>query len=246
MVAEAAARAAGRHALDNRARRTEADKRSRHDVKLVLDRECQAVATRVLASCCPGHHIMGEEAGELSGGDGYQWVIDPIDGTVNFSRGLPYWCSSVAVQRDGRTLAGAVYAPVLDVCYTAVADGPARRNGEIIRVSDSAVLENAMVLVSSTAHAGDADERGRSLMRLMPAVGKVRILGAAALDLCLVASGEVDGLHHHLLSVWDYAAGALIVERAGGCFETGFSPDGVSWTLASNGRIHEQLAAAVE
>ena len=242
-VAEAAARAAGRHALDHLARRQEADARSRHDIKLVLDRECQAVATGVVEQRFPGHHVMGEEAGQLAGGAGYQWVIDPIDGTVNFSRGLPYWCSSVAVQQDGETVAGAVFAPELDTCYTATIGGPACRNGRPIRVSDASQLDHAMILVNSAGYSGPDDPRARALLHLLPAVGKVRILGAAALDLCLVAAGESDGLLEYGLSLWDYAAGALIVERAGGRFETRVPDHGCRLCLASNGRLHHALNA---
>ena len=127
--AVAAASAAGRHAYDNLSRRGSTLLNARHDVKLELDVECQRVAETVIRSRFPDHALLGEEDPEdrpedLASGR-LQWVIDPIDGTINFFHGLPHWCCSVAVRRGGDSLAGAVYAPVMDELYTATAAGPA-------------------------------------------------------------------------------------------------------------------------
>jgi len=118
----AAARGAGEHALSNEARRAEIVKKSSHDVKLALDIECQAKAEEVIRATYPSHLILGEEGGAFSDSKDPMWIIDPIDGTVNFMHGLPLWCSSVAVRVGGEVVAGAVYMPALQELFTATCE----------------------------------------------------------------------------------------------------------------------------
>ena len=136
-----AARRAGMHALTQRGRRHEATLVARHDVKLQLDVECQAVATETILASFPGHAVLGEEdtpeQTAASSASSHEWIIDPIDGTVNFFHGNPYWCCSVAVRSDGDMLAGCVYAPSMGLLYEGAADQPSRCNGEVICVSDT-------------------------------------------------------------------------------------------------------------
>ena len=212
----AAARAAGAHARTQEARRQATLQRTEHDVKLVLDHECQAVAQTVIHGAFPDHHFMGEEGGAAGDGSRPQWIVDPIDGTVNFTHGLPYWCSSVAVQMDGRTVAGAVYAPVLDRCYTASLACPASCNGRPIQVSSTADLAHALLLTGMERNFDQYPESTRVITAIVEKVQKIRLLGAAALDLCVVADGEADGFFESGLNLWDIAAGAFILERAGG------------------------------
>jgi myo-inositol-1(or 4)-monophosphatase len=244
--AEAAARAAGRHALDNAHRRDSVAQRFAHDVKLHLDLECQRVAEQVIRNAYPGHRVLGEEDGTLEEDGGALWIVDPIDGTVNFQHGLPLWCSSVAVRWKGEVVAGAVYLPAMNECFTASRCGPACCNGEAIRVSDTARLEDALVLTGLSKRVRE-NRAGADLVReVAQRVQKVRILGAAAVDICYVACGRADGYFESSIYLWDVAAGGLIATRAGGRAEVieQLSPVHCRY-LCTNGRIHEPLKNAV-
>jgi myo-inositol-1(or 4)-monophosphatase len=152
----------------------------------------------------------------------------------------------VAARRGGRTLAGAVYAPMMDELYTAAADGPARRNGEILRVSATERLEEAIVTAGFVKRADDRSVSMNMIEALCPRVQKLRVMGAAALDLCNVAGGRVDGYVESRIFLWDVAAGSLIVERAGGRWEVVQPLDTFSMRfVASNGRLHDDLRAIV-
>ena len=242
-----AAKEAGNHALRNISRRKEVLKTFQHDVKLVLDAECQAVAARVIQSAFPKHAILGEEdstaAGNSSGGKyEYQWVIDPIDGTVNFSHGLPNWCCSIAVRSNGVSVAGAVYLPVIQELYTAANDLPASRNGEEIHVSTVSNLSKAIVMTGIDKNEGTAAPPFEIFRRISVSTQKTRVMGAAAADLCQVASGRAEGYYESGIYIWDVAAAGLIVERAGGKAEIIGKQDSNRLSfLATNGRIHSSL-----
>jgi len=211
-----AARQAGRHALDQRHRRGDVHQRFAHDIKLKLDHECQETAMRVILGHFPGDSVLGEEWTTARGGDAPEWIVDPIDGTVNFFHGLSWWCSSVAVRHRGRVVAGAVYAPEVDQLFDAMADGPARLNGETIRIESRVGLADALVITGSEKELEPGALPLATAQRFAPHVQKIRILGAAAIDICQVASGAADLFVQHGLYLWDVAAAALIVERAGG------------------------------
>lgn len=242
-----AARAAGEHAVRNEARRGEAVGRTLHDVKLALDHECQRVAEEVIRGAYPRHHILGEEGGGRGDASQPLWIVDPIDGTVNFSHGLPYWCNSIAVQVDGRTVAAAVGAPVYRELYTARIDGPALCNDRPIRVSDTDDLARAMIL---TGLEKNFDQHSQSLevtRAISLSVQKLRLLGAAALDLCLVACGRADGFFESGLHLWDVAAAELIIQRAGGRAEVlcQLGPNKMRY-ISSNGVLHGALRGLLE
>ncbi len=240
----AASQAAGRHAVDNFSRRTETLEVGAHDVKLALDVECQGVAGGVVRREFPDHALLGEERGLREDGE-YRWVIDPIDGTVNFSHGVPYWGNSIAVQHHGRTVAGAVSLPMLGEIYAATIDGPATLNGAPVRVSDTADLAHSIVYTGMIETDGDDGVSMRVTTRLAKDVQKLRILGSAAAELCYVACGRGDGYVETTIHLWDLAAGALFVERAGGTCE--MLEDLGDYTmryLASNGRIHAAFRKA--
>lgn len=215
-VAVQAAEAAGRHALDHAERRKETHENFDHDVKLVLDIECQAVAEGIIRRAFPEHGILGEEGSRPVSDSPYEWIIDPIDGTMNFTHGLPYWCCSIAVRRENEVLAGAVYAPEHDRLYTATADGPALRNGNAIRASDTARLEEALLFTGISKHMeSDHGLHFGVFSRLVRGTRKARITGSAALDLCHVADGTGDTFYESGIYLWDYAAAGLIARRAG-------------------------------
>ncbi len=244
--AVAAARAGGTHALRHKRRQREVARRFAHDVKLVLDRECQTVAEGVIRRRFPRHGILGEEDRAATAPAEIRWVIDPIDGTVNFFHGLPLWCCSVAVQVRGETVAGAVFAPELEDCYTARIGRRARCNGRPIAVSATARIRDAVI---ATGIAKDPDLRAgtQALFRtLCRHAQKVRIMGSAALDICHVARGQTDGFFESGVFLWDVAAGMLIVRQAGGRAEIlKAGPRHRVDFLAGNGRIHAALRRLV-
>lgn len=183
-----------------------------HDVKLVMDIECQRIAESVIHKSFPEHAVLGEE-GSIVKEHAFEWIIDPIDGTANYTQGLPYWCCSIAARRDSEILAGCVFVPVLDECYTATADGPALCNGEPIRPADVTTLKKATFFTGLTK---DIDDRAVSFFgEAARAMQKVRIMGSAAIDVCHVACGRSDGYFEPGLYLWDIAAAGLIAERAG-------------------------------
>lgn len=207
-----AARTAGNHGLNNLHRREEIVESFDHDIKLVMDQECQRVAESVIHGHFPDHAILGEE-GSTVRDHAFEWIIDPIDGTANYTRGLPTWCCSIAVRRDNRVLAGCVFAPVLNECYSASIDSPALLNGELIHVSNVPTLGKAAFFTGLTK---DLDRRAVDFFADMaPRVSKIRVIGCAALDICHVACGRSDGYYEPGIYIWDVAAAGLIAGRAG-------------------------------
>ncbi len=247
-----AARRAGLHALGSRDRRRDANSIARHDVKLKLDVECQQRATESLLACFPDHRVLGEEddpAGAAAGAAGAacEWIVDPIDGTVNFFHGNPYWCCSVAVRRGGEVQAGCVYAPELDLLFEAALGGPALRNGRPIRVSDIDRLDRSNVHTGADKDAATSSEPFRFFNRIARLAQRPRICGAAALDICMVAAGAAEAFFEPGIFLWDIAAGDLVVRQAGGRGSVLRRRRGHHLAyLASNGLVHEALAAALE
>ncbi|HMO50932.1 MAG TPA: inositol monophosphatase family protein [Kiritimatiellia bacterium] len=211
--------AAGEHAVRHRPRHQEVHTRYAHDIKLALDHECQEVAVEAIRRHAPDAHVVGEEGTVASAGaDGVEWIVDPIDGTVNFFHGLTWWCSSVAVRVDGVIQAGAVYAPEAGLLFDADRFGPARLNERIVRGGGVERLADALAITGSEKELEPGVPPLHAAQTLAPHVQKIRILGAAAIDLCQVASGAADLFFQNGLYLWDIAAAGLIIERAGGCY----------------------------
>jgi myo-inositol-1(or 4)-monophosphatase len=216
--AEDAAKLAGDYALKNKKRRNETIKRFKHDVKLALDRECQKIVSREINKKFPSHHILGEEDEEHKiASDNSFWIIDPIDGTVNFSHGIPFWCCSVAYTYQGAIVAGAVYAPELKRLYSATIKSKAKCNGELLAISNTNNIEKTIVLTGLDKKEENWGGNFRRLKTLAIKTQKVRILGSAALDICFVASGLADCYFENYVYLWDVAAAGLILKQAGGC-----------------------------
>lgn len=242
-----AARRAAEHVLANLHRRNETLSHSRSDVKHVLDVEAQQAAEAAIRAIFPEHAILGEEdaAHASAPPDAYEWVIDPIDGTVNFFHGMPMWCTSVAVRRGGKTLAGCVYSPEMHRLYEASCETPALCNGRPICVSQTASTDRA--LIGTGADKWDLSAYAFRYMRAVAEIAqRPRILGAAALDICLVAEGATDAFFESGLYIWDVAAGSLILERAGGlCEILKTRPDGRLAFLGSNTLLHAAVKAKI-
>ena len=186
-------------------------------------------------------------------------MVDPIDGTVNFTYGIPHACVSIALQErtggkqnradqqveDYRTLVGVVYDPFLDELWTAVRGGRARLNGRIIRVSRRRALREAIVALGFAKHKTTLNKMLPYFNRLVPRVRKIRLLGAAALSMTWVAAGRMDAYKEYGVRLWDIAAGGLIVECAGGEFwRAPVDNDYTYQIVASNGLLRRALESA--
>jgi myo-inositol-1(or 4)-monophosphatase len=250
-----AARAGGQHAMSNLHRRQEYKETFAHDIKLALDIECQRVAEEAITTTYPDHLFLGEEDLSLGRTDGeqpapkdaVQWISDPIDGTVNFSHGLPLWCCSVAARIGEEIVAGAVFIPEMDQLYSATIDGPACCNAERIQVSQTASLDRAMVMTGMDKHMDPAIKPYELFSRIADNTQKARIVGSAAVDLCWVAAGGADGYFERGIYIWDIAAAGLIVRRAGGLttkIESMDEPYRMAWA-ASTPLIHDALCELV-
>jgi myo-inositol-1(or 4)-monophosphatase len=245
------AKKTGAHALENWKRRDEIKQISQHDVKLQLDVECQEVAEASILEQFPEHGFLGEESTTHASRDTlhasrnpeYVWVVDPIDGTVNFSHGYIIWCTSIAVQYNGKTVAAAVFAPALGELYTASTDQCAMMNGQPISVSKIDSLANAMIFTGIDRTKVPGHEPYATFRAIADNVQKTRISGSAALDLCRVACGQGEGYFESDIYIWDIAAAGYIIERAGGKAEVVKElekPHQLQY-IATNGLIHDEL-----
>lgn len=206
-----------------------------YDVVTRIDKECEALIARRIAERFPDHALLGEEGGERgAAGSEWRWVVDPLDGTTNYSQGLPVFAVSIALQHRGRTVVGVVCAPWVGELYTAVKGGGARlvqRGSEprTLRVGGKQELRTA-VLATGFPYDKDinADNNLDNVSRLLPRIRGLRRMGSAAYDLCCVAAGWIDGFWELALHEWDVCAGALIVSEAGGVVETLRADRGVS------------------
>jgi myo-inositol-1(or 4)-monophosphatase len=194
-------------------------KTSATDVVTSADTAAEALARRLLAQWRPGEFVLGEEeggsAGSAAGADGLCWVVDPIDGTVNYLYGLPWYAVSVAVQRDGQTLAAAVGQPAAGRLWSAARGCGADCDGATVRVSGATKLELALIGTGFSYRPQRRARQAAMIAGMLPRIRDLRRAGSAALDLCSVASGWLDGFAEHGLQRWDWAAGALIAAEAG-------------------------------
>ena len=191
-------------------------KSGRRDPVSEADEASEAYIAKALKEAFPDYGFLGEEKTSWSG-KGARWVVDPLDGTVNYAHGLPIFCVSIALERDGESVMGVVYNPVTRELFHAVKGGGAFLNNRPISVSEQKSLGKALVV---TGFPYDIDRRADLILgyfgKMVKASQGIRRLGSAALDLCFVAAGRFDGYWELGLKPWDTAAGALIVREAGG------------------------------
>ena len=197
----------------------------------------------------PDHHILSEEAGEIIQDSNYKWIIDPIDGTVNFAHSIPLCCVSIAVEYKGEIILASVYNPIMNELFFAEKGKGATLNDKPIRVSKKQNVMNACLVTGFPYTYLDMPNGPLQIFEKLIRKGiPVRRLGSAATDLCWVAAGRFDGFYEHKLQAWDSAGGYLIVEEAGGKvtdFNGGkFSPY-QPHILATNGDIHEEMLAVI-
>lgn len=226
------------------------DKKGTIDLVTEVDVAIERMFREMIATRFPDHAVLGEEmGGDEAPPEGPCWIFDPIDGTTNFAHGLPIFCSSLALEVDGVPELAAVYDPSRRELFTAERGGGAFLNGQPIQVSSAASLIDAMLV---TGFPYDVHARLDEIVGLFRAfVGRaraVRRLGSAAIDLCYVAAGRMDGFWERSLKPWDIAGGALLVTEAGGQLSlldgSPFRSRG-GQVLASNGRLHEEMLAVI-
>ena len=249
-----AARAAGALMRANLRSVKKINSATRHDIKLELDVRCQKLIERSLFKTFPSAAVLGEEGVSGDPAAEYRWVIDPIDGTVNFTYGIPHACVSIALQRKARsarsadypdgydTVVGVVYDPFCDEMWTAIRNRPARLNGRPVKVSANRRLQESVVSIGFAKSRESLRGTLPYFNQLVHRVRKIRMMGAAALALTYVASGRFDAYIERGIRLWDIAAGGLILECAGGEFWRKSIPGAHAYRMvASNGLLRKSL-----
>ncbi|MGB7746607.1 MAG: inositol monophosphatase family protein [Verrucomicrobiia bacterium] len=262
-----AARAAGKLMLANWHAPKRVNSAYAHDIKLELDVRCQKLIEKTLRGAFPQISLLGEEGCSGDANSEYRWVVDPIDGTVNYAHGMPHAAVSIALQvksdkwqvtgdkKDNQshpqfpvtchpshvTVVGVIYGPFTDELWTATRGGPTRLNGRIVRVSRCARVEDAVIAMGFSKSKLNLEKSLPHVNRLSRRAMKIRIMGSAALELAYVACGRLDAYIERTINLWDIAAGALLVECAGGEFYTRPAPGGKFRMIADNGRLRRKL-----
>lgn len=245
----AAARAAGRLLHQHWNETHQVRWKGQADPVTEMDRQAEELIADMLRQAFPTYGLVGEEGGEQFVSDDPRWLVDPLDGTTNYMRGYPLFAVSIGLERAGQLVAGVVYNPVLDELFAAERGGGATLNGRPIRVAPTTELRNS-VLASGFPYDARRDESNNGVHwnSFLRRVLSMRADGSAALDLCHVAMGRIDGYWELELGPWDMAAGAVIVEEAGGRVTQvsgdPFNPYQPS-VLASNGHVHAEMLAVL-
>ena len=215
-AAENAARAAGQLLRENFQRPRRVKALAPHDIKLEIDVQAQELIGKLLLDQFPAHALYGEEgiAGDQS--SDHQWIVDPLDGTVNYFYGIPHFCVSIALRLQREIVVGVIFDPIRNEMWTGQRGDVSKLNGAPIHVSDRAELAEAVISIGLAKTGETINTNFPLLQQMIHRVRKCRVLGSAALDLAYVASGRLDAYIETGISLWDIAAGSLLVENAGG------------------------------
>jgi myo-inositol-1(or 4)-monophosphatase len=214
-LAESVARAAGSHLMNRPSSFTFTEKSSVVDFATQMDQQSEELIVKQLLAARADDGIIAEEGAAKPSKSGITWVIDPLDGTVNYLYGLPGWNVSIAAKDEDGVLVGVVYAPSINGFWSAIRGEGAKYNGNKIKCNDPVTLDKSLL---ATGFAYDLNLRvsqGETMAKLLPKIRDLRRNGAAAVDLCYVAMGAIDGYFEGSLKEWDYAAGGLIATEAG-------------------------------
>ncbi len=234
-----AARAAGKLLMDNYGGELNVDDFQDHDIKLELDVRSQAVITECLLGAFPHHALYGEEGIEGDQSSEWQWVVDPIDGTVNYFFSIPHFCVSIALRYRGEIVLGVILDPTLDELWTVVKGGAPELNGKPIKVSNRSELRQSVMTVGFSKTKQSIDSGFERFQKLAYEVRKTRMMGSAALAMAYIACGRLDAYIEEEISLWDIAAGQLLVEAGGGKVELRTSEVAADkfFICASNGKL---------
>ncbi len=219
------------------------------DLVTDVDKKCEKMIIEKIKNAFPDDAFLAEESGSEGKKNTRRWVIDPVDGTTNFAHGFPFFCCSIALEEKGEVIAGAVYEPIRKELFSAFIGEGAKKNTETITVSSERSL-NKSLLATGFAYDPEGKNANMGYFRKMLATSQaVRRAGSAALDLCYVACGRLDGFWELGLSPWDTAAGQLIVQEAGGkVTQINNESYGIfdQTIVASNSHIHKELLSELE
>jgi myo-inositol-1(or 4)-monophosphatase len=217
-LAEEVAREAGRHVREARESgsvEVSATKSSAVDLVTETDRATEQLVRRLLLAARPDDGFIGEEGDERVARSDVTWVVDPVDGTVNFVYGIPEYAVSIAARVAGRSVAGAVVNAATGVTYSAALGGGATRDGRPLAVREVPPMEQRLLLTGFGYEAHQRRVQGAAVARILPHVRDIRRRGSAALELCALAEGSADAFIEEGLNLWDHAAGSLVAEEAG-------------------------------
>ena len=223
-----------------------ATKTSDVDVVTESDRSAERLIRSALLDARPDDAVLGEEGDDVAGSSGVRWVVDPIDGTVNFLYGIPQYAVSIAAELDGEVVAGVVRNAATGVEYTATLGGAAERDGVAIRVRANVPLAERLIGTGFSYEARQRQIQAAALLRLLPRIRDIRRLGSCALDLCGVAEGSLDGYLEEGVNLWDHAAGGLVATAAGARVETTRGVGGRPMVIAAPEAGFDELRSAVE
>lgn len=191
-------------------------KQNDSDVVTAADKACEKLIKDTIHSKFPGHGIIAEESGEEDASAEWRWVVDPLDGTTNFSQGLPMFSVSIALEHNGEAVVGVVYAPYLGELFHAMKDGGAFLNGKPVECSGKALISQAVIATGVPYDKlKNPDNNIAEISKMIPIVRGIRRMGSAAMDLCYVAASFYDAYWELNLNRWDVAAGSLIAREAG-------------------------------
>jgi myo-inositol-1(or 4)-monophosphatase len=244
-VAVTAGKAAGAIQEENFGRDIEIGYKGRIDVITSVDLQCEREIIRIIHAAFPDHAILAEEESIEARESKYKWIVDPLDGTVNYSHGFPMFSSSIGLEVEGEMVLGVVYDPMRDELFTAKRGEGAFLNGRPIRVSETVHVEQSLLSTGFSYHIREIENKNLDhFARFALRAQSIRRTGSATLDLCYVAMGRLDGFWEMNLFPWDMAAAGLILEEAGGQLSL---TDGEPFSLyrneivGSNGSIHREM-----
>ncbi len=232
-----AARQAGQHQREAFYSRQRVREISPHDIKLQMDVESEDIIRQITHEAFPDYGFLAEESGGSIAADAPTWIVDPLDGTVNYSRQIPQFCTSIALQEDGEFVLGAIYDVMRDELFSAETGEGAFLNSHRLRVSETAEMADAIIVINFAKSTPAILRAMQDINHYAHQVRKIRIMGAAALDLAYVAAGRYDGYQEAGLRTWDVAAGTVIAREAGGRVALQSMGDFIWDVRADNGRL---------
>jgi len=213
--------------------------KEKHDIKLEIDVQSQELISQALLKNFPNHALYGEEGIVGDQTSEFQWVVDPLDGTVNYFYGIPHFCISIALRCQSEIIVGVIYDPMRDEIWTVQKGGEPKLNGRVCRVSERTELRDAIVTVGLSKTDATIESGMPLLQSMVRKARKCRLMGSAALEMAYLACGRIDVYIEHGISLWDIAAGWILVESAGGVVEMTLRTDMKDKynIVASSGRI---------